>query len=196
MQQLAYGDCPLQSFASPKLPQIRGARKRGSSNKVRGRRAEILNLPTRFRACTPKMETPFQFSSLHPLPKGNHGSYTSMDVEWSLWSEPHTPAQHLPSPESARGRLRRFGSPSAGFHARGTGGGRTAGTLAALPASARPAAWASRVRAPGESDRTDRRRSPESPDGPGTRRLGGERANVKPRRTTPCPAGRRLCARS
>lgn len=72
----------------------------------------------------------------------------------------------------------------------------TARTLAALPASARPAVWASRVRAPREPGRTDRRRSPESPDGSGTRRLGGERANVKPRRTTPCTAGRRLFVRS
>lgn len=74
--------------------------------------------------------------------------------------------------------------------------GRTARTPAALPASARPTAWASRVRAPGEPGRTDRRRSPESPDGSGTRRLGGERANVKPRRTPLWTAGRRLSVRS
>lgn len=85
--------------------------------------------------------------------------------------------------ESDRGRLRRFGSPSAGSHARGGG---TARTPAALPAATvRPSAWASRVRAPEEPCRTDRRRSPESPDGPGTRRRGGERATVKPRRSTP-----------
>lgn len=178
MQQLAYGDS-LQPFASPKFPKFEGAEREGPPSRGGGG-GQRSDPPARFRARTPKMETPFVFffsqrKTMVPIPQ-----WTSSGVSGPT---PTRRPNTRRASESDRGRLRRFGSPSAGSHARGGG---TARTPAALPAATvRPSAWASRVRAPEEPCRTDRRRSPESPDGPGTRRRGGERATVKPRRSTP-----------
>lgn len=147
---------PLHFQSSPKFegPESDGPPTR------RGEGGQRLDLPTRFRAYTPNMETPyptplfFQRKSwflylsgrrVEPLARAPHAGLTL--------AEPRVGPRLLEAFRKPLGRLSRSGG--------------TARTLAALPASARPAVWASRIRAAREPRRTDRRRSPESPDGSG-----------------------------
>lgn len=58
---------------------------------VAERSEAIRSAPSSFRACTPKMKTPVSVL-LFFFFKGNQGSYTAENVEWSLSPEPHTQA--------------------------------------------------------------------------------------------------------
>lgn len=93
MQQLAYGDS-LQPFASPKFPKFEGAEREGPPSRGGGG-GQRSDPPARFRARTPKMETPFVFFFFFPKEKPWFLYLSGRRVE-SLARPPHaglTPAE-------------------------------------------------------------------------------------------------------
>lgn len=175
----------LKSSFQFKGPEIEGP------DRVAERGAAIRSAPSSFRACTPKMKTPFLFFFLSlssketkvPAPQrtSNGASRPSPTRRPNTCRAPSRLTAARSAPEALARLIRSRG---------------TEGTLATRPAasaaSVLPTAWA----APGGPGRTGGCHLPESPDRAGPRRQGGESVSTEPHGTTPRTAGRRLCARS